>query len=634
MVLQLIGQTPLLLMTVVRRVPSTKDRMKRNHRKAEMERTLASQKSCESYHQLGLARCAMSASPHHSSRSPFSLSKVNGLNAPAWAFALSVALLICLPASGQIDNHTSPPATSQPETPLDALGRTTPRGAVLGFLLAARSGDDELAARYLNTRLRGKAAADLAHQLFVVLDRRLPAKLHAISDKPEGSLSDPLRPDEELVGTISGGKGNVDITLERVNRGRGETGSIWLFSNKTLDSIPDLYEEVNVISVEEILPAFLMNRFAGVALYEWLIVLVGIPLFFLVAEMLNRLFGPLVGSWRRRLRKRPDLPDLAVLPIPIRFLLLAAVILWLLTKFNLPLLARQFWSSLASILAIAGCVWLVILVNGLLEKYVSRFLPWRNLSGATLMLRLVRRLADVLVVFVGLLVTLYHFGVNPTAALAGLGVGGIAVALAAQKTLENVIAGVSLIFDRAISVGDMVKVGDTQGTVDDIGFRSTRLRTLDRTVVSVPNGQIANLSLENFSVRDKFWIHPILSLRYSTTSPQMHVVLESIRKLLRENQSVEANSIRVRFLRFGSYSLDVEVFAYAKAHDWSQFLELQEDLLLGIMQCIESAGVQIALPSQSVFLASNSLETESETQGTISTHALSDKTIEPKAKSA
>jgi MscS family membrane protein len=574
----------------------------------------------------------MTANPQHPSRSPLSFLRVNGLQVRAGARALSVALLLCLPVSGQVDTHTSPPAAPQPETHQDPLGRTTPRGTVLGFLLAGRSGDDELAARYLNTGLRGKPAADLAHQLFVVLDRRLPAKLHAISDKPEGSLSDPLRPDEELVGTVSGNSGNVDITLEQVNRGRGEPGAIWLFSSKTLDSIPDLYQEVNVISVEQVLPSFLVNhRFAGVPLFQLFAVLVGIPLFFLVTSWLDRLSGPLVGTWRRRLRKRPDLPDLAVLPIPVRFLLLAAIILWLLTKLNLPLLARQFWSSVASILTIAGCVWLAILINGRLEKHVSRFLPWRNLSGATLMLRFGRRLVDVLVVFVGLLVTLYHFGVNPTAALAGLGVGGIAVALAAQKTLENVIAGVSLIFDRAMSVGDMVKVGDTQGTVDDIGFRSTRLRTLDRTVVTVPNGQIAVLSLENFSVRDKFWLHPILSLRYSTTSPQMLDVLESIRRLLRENKSVEANSIRVRFLRFGSYSLDVEVFAYAKAYDWSQFLELQEGLLLGIMKCIESAGVQIALPSQSVFLASNSPATEPETHGMISTPALNDKTIEPTA---
>jgi MscS family membrane protein len=530
---------------------------------------------------------------------------------------------------GQDVSAAPPQAAPQPEIPPDPLGRSTPRGTVLGFLLADRSGDDEAAAKYLNTRLRGKAAAELAHQLFVVLDRRLPAKLHALSDKPEGSVSDPLKPDQELVGTIKSDNGNIDITLERVKRGHGEPGTIWLFSSETLDAVPALYEEVNVISVEKVLPPFVVNnRVFGIPLFQWLALLLGIPLFFLVTEALDRLSRPLVGSWRRQLRKRPDLMDFGILPIPIRFLLLAGIIQWLLTKFSLPLLARQFWSSVASILTIGGCVWLVILVNGRLEKYISSFLPWRNFSGATLMLRLVRRLVDVLVVFVGLLVTLYHFGVNPTAALAGLGVGGIAIALAAQKTLENVIGGMSLIFDRAMSVGDMIKVGETQGTVDDIGFRSTRLRTLDRTVVSVPNGQIANLTLENFSVRDKFWLHPILTLRQSTTATQMHAVLESIRNLLEESMSVETNSIRVRFLRFGSYSFDVEVYAYVRARDWNQFLELQEGLFLGIMKCIEAAGAEIALPSQSLFLTNTSTSIQPETNGTFKTATPEDKTTD------
>ena len=199
------------------------------------------------------------------------------------------------------------------------------------------------------------------------------------------------------------------------------------------------------------------------------------------------------------------------------------------------------------------------------------------------MLRLARRTIDGLAIFVGVLATLYHFGANPTAALAGLGVGGIAVALAAQKTLENVIGGVSLIFDQAVGVGDFLKVGDTLGTVDDIGLRSTRIRTLDRTVVTVPNGQIANMSLENLSLRDKFWFHPILSLCYGTNSFQIHVVLEGVRRLLAENGHVESNPVHVRFLRFGPSSLDVEIFAYVLADDWNQFLEIQETLLLRIM---------------------------------------------------
>src|SRR5438552_11371261 len=172
--------------------------------------------------------------------------------------------------------------------------------------------------------------------------------------------------------------------------------------------------------------------------------------------------------------------------------------------------------------------------------------------------------------------TRLRFGVNPTAALAGLGVGGIGVALAAQKTLENVIGGISLIADQAVPVGDILKLGDISGTVEDVGLRSTRIRTLERTLVSLPNGQIANMKLETISVRDKFWFHPVIGLRYETTPVQLRTILSNFRESLRRHPNVDPSSVRVRFIRFGAFSLDVDIFAYASADDWSNFLEIQE----------------------------------------------------------
>jgi len=515
------------------------------------------------------------------------------------ACLLSLGFLLCLSASAQLHKPAPVPAPAQPEVPKDPLGRTTPRGTVFGFLVAARNGEDELASQYLNTRLRGNAAAVLAHQLFVVLDRRLPPRLNQLSDLPEGSLSNPMKPDQDFVGTIKGDNENVDIIVERINGGK--SGSVWLFSSKTLDSIPGLYAEVNLVSVENVLPKFFTNtRLAGIALFEWLATLVGMPMVYFVTFILSRLLRRLTGPLRRRLYRRPDLPDVDLLPIPARLLVLALIIHWTNSRVTLPLLARQFWSSTATVITIAACVWLLILFASWGEEHARRLLRDRNLTGATSTLRLMRWVVDLVIIFAGVFVTLHYFGVNPTATLAGLGVGGIAVAFAAQKTLENIIGGVSLIFDKAVRVGDFLKVGDAMGTVEDIGLRSTRIRTLERTVVSVPNGQIANMTLENFSSRDKFWLHSILALRYGTTSPQMSTVLEGIRSLLEKGRYLESASVRVRFLRFGPSSLDVEIYAYVFARDWNQFLEIQERLLLRVMDCIGSSGVQFAFPPQTI----------------------------------
>jgi len=273
-------------------------------------------------------------------------------------------------------------------------------------------------------------------------------------------------------------------------------------------------------------------------------------------------------------------------------------------------LTRQFWSGVSGVITIATCVWLVLLLNGWVEGLSRRRLERRGVQGAVSILRLIRRTVDLFVLFGGALILLTYFNVNVTAALAGLGVGGIAVALAAQKTLENVIGGVSIIADQVVRVGTFVKVGATMGTVEDIGLRSTRIRTMDRSLVSIPNGQISNERLEDMSSRDKFWLHPVLSLRYETTASQMRSVLGAIRNLLLEHPRVEQDSVRVRFLGFGSSSLDVEVFAYVSVFDFGSFLEIQEELLLRIMDAVQAAGTRMALPSQTTYVASAPLGEE------------------------
>ena len=276
------------------------------------------------------------------------------------------------------------------------------------------------------------------------------------------------------------------------------------------------------------------------------------PSLYLLLGLISRLLGKVAGYVIRHWAKRPDHPDPKVIPPPVRFLIVAGCIYAALEVVNVSLLARQIGSICQIILVTVAFVWLAILLNGRCEAYLRKRMAAKGRLASTVVLRPARRIMDLLIIVVGVVFALPHFGFNPTAALAGLGVGGIAIALAAQKTLENVIGGASLIMDEAVRLGDFLKVGDVQGTVEEIGLRSTRVRTLKRTLVTIPNSQMASLMLENFSARDSFWLRHILSLEYETTTSSLNSLITDVRNLLDRDPRVLPGSPRVRFLAFSN----------------------------------------------------------------------------------
>ncbi len=366
---------------------------------------------------------------------------------------------------------------------------------------------------------------------------------------------------------------------------RGSAASVWLFSRRTLDAIPDVYAEIDLISIDTYLPGFMTHRprIFGVRAVVWLCVLLIVPV------------------WYR-------LTGFVKLPSVLRVLTLALVIYWVVPSVDFPLRERQLWTTVAALLVLVSGVWLLLHLNDYGARYVTRHFRNASLFEVASLVRLGHRIADVFAVVLGLLVALRYFGMDPTAALAGLGIGGIAVALAAQKTLENVIGGLSLIFDKAVRVGDVLKVGDAAGTVgvvDSIGLRSTRIRTTARTILTVPNGQIANVSLETLSARDMCLFLHTLGLRFETTSVQIRKVIEGIRDKLASHPAVDASTVRVRLIRFAPSSLDIEVFAYVLTGDWPRFLEIQEQLLVSIMDVVERAGTSLAFPTQTLHLSNS-----------------------------
>ena len=487
--------------------------------------------------------------------------------------------------------------------PADPLGRETPYGTVTGFLKAADQGNYQLAASYFQLPRRKPSARDetTARELKAVLNHNYFGSLDQISRDPDGNIGDGFPPDRESIGKART-VGGLTLELELVRVSDPKVGKIWLFSAGTVRQVADFYERMPFVALQKDLPNWL-NRtqvFSLTAL-ELVLFLIAIPIAWIVARLL--LF---VASWAvsRYLSRfvRPGWRQKGILTrTPLR-LAIIAVFHYLLVSPVLPLLYEQYYGRLVRILFVIALYWLISSITNEAVGRIETRLPASRRASIHSLLMLGGRLWKILVALVLLLIVLKSFGFDVNSALAGIGIGGIALGLGAQKTLENLFGGVSILSDGALRVGDFCKVGDQIGTVEDIGLRSTRIRTLARTVLSIPNGALAAGNLENFAGRDKVFMHPVLSLRYETAADQMRYVIVRIREVLSQDPRVETGTLRVRFIRFGNSSLDVEVFAYILTRDYSEFLAIQEELFLRIMDVVEEAGTGFAFPSQTTYL--------------------------------
>ncbi len=218
---------------------------------------------------------------------------------------------------------------------------------------------------------------------------------------------------------------------------------------------------------------------------------------------------------------------------------------------------------------------------------------------------LVRIGTRILAFLAGVLIIIYslrQLGADMVPLLAGLGVGGLAIALAAQRTFANFIGSLILYANKPVRVGDFCRYGDQIGTVEHIGLLATRIRSLERTIVTVPNAEFSEMKLDNFAVRDQRLLKTVLQLRYETTPEQMRYVLARLRELLLGHPKVTPTPARVRFVSYGAYSKDVEVFAYLDCEDQDTFLAIQEDILLRMEDIVNEAGSGFAFPSQTAYL--------------------------------
>lgn len=526
--------------------------------------------------------------------------------------AFLLLFTVATAAWAQIPGATSAtPAEGTAEKAKDPLGRDTPQGLVSGLISALGAEDYERAVRFFERDKLvagvGRSAlsgADLARRFQEMLDRAgsviTPAELSA---DPEGRVDDGLAENLDPFGSLKMPNGETKPLLaKRVER---DGKQMWLVSTETLADIQSLASTsaANGASSTPLIDWFPAGPSVfGAPISHWAALVVVLCISFAIAWVLTAARGVFVMLVKRFYGESKLTRFVNASAAPARLLITAIIFGIVIHSTGVSVLARYYAMFLTQIVGWFAVVWLLWRIADAGADFALGQMSRRGQLTAYSAVSFLNRAFKVLLAVLFIAALLHAFGVNVTTGLAALGIGGLAIALGAQKLFENLIGSLSVIADRPVRIGDFCRFGETLGTVEDIGIRSTRIRTLSRTVLTVPNGEFAALHIENYTQRDRFWFHPTLNLRYETSTDQIRYLLQELRAVLYAHPKVDPDPARVRLVALAAYSIDLEIFAYVHAHDYQEFLEIQEDLLLRCMEIVEKSGTGFAFPSQTLYL--------------------------------
>lgn len=493
------------------------------------------------------------------------------------------------------------PSLAPSNVPTDPLGRNTPSNSVLGFLKAATTGDYSIAAQYLqmNAAHRQSEGEQTASKLKFVLDKAFTGN-YSRFNTPEGTPQEGVPLGHQKLGTMSAGDVDVDLDLVRVSD--PNAGKIWLISADTLARLPELYDQVQARQVESELPGFFVrHQLDGMPLWQWIALLIATPVAAGLGWLILAVMGIPLRWWGRR-HGQMDAANWRSVSGPAWLLTGTLIHRAFVIYLRMPLLLRHYYFQITSIALILSATWIFWrVVRWSLNRVRLRALAHGHIGTGSLILLGERILKAVIFAF-GVLAILGNLGFNMSTALAGLGISGLVIGFGAQKTIENLFGGVSVMGDEVFRVGDVCRFGDRTGVVEDIGLRSTRIRTEDRTLLAIPNGTVATINLENLSRRDKILFKTNLSLRSETRADHLRFILAEVRRLLYSHPKVEGSTVRVRLTDIAGAAPNIEVFAYILTQDFNEFAAIREDILLRMMDIVDTSGSGLALPSQTLYL--------------------------------
>jgi len=523
---------------------------------------------------------------------------------------LLLVLALALPThAGMAMAAQDPPEEGQSADPdvvegvvfKDNLGRDTPRSSFVGFLNATEKFDFADAVNFMDLRnlpyeTRKVDSEELARQLDFVIKRGMKINVDQLSRKVTGQVVDGLPDYRDELGRLVDDGEELVLFMQRVPG--LDDHFIWKISNASIAHVPVLYDHFSYPDwVENIRLRFPPDSaFFGIELFKWVIILgvalISAPIFWLIGFILSWLISKPGAPLHRSVRRLFTRP----LPIFSVGLLTSS----LLKELGLGATAQRIIEAQTLMTIIA--VWIIFsLIDLAREKRRQKFIA-QGRSDAHILGRPMANALKLFTLLVATLIWLSNAGINITTLLAGLGVGGIALALALQKPIEDLLGAVSLYSQQPMTTGDLCKYGTIFGRIVEIGLRTTRIRTLNDTLVSVPNCIIAHGAIENYSAREKMLYHPELPLRYDTSSEQMQTIIDGINTMAREHEKVIDSSVRIRFTEFAENAMIIKARIYVDESNFSGYLKVVDDLNMAIMNIVQDAGAHFAQGAKTIML--------------------------------
>ncbi len=527
-------------------------------------------------------------------------------------FALSFSQLLC--AQGQqstkislhdILNEDVQPKNITPDNelfieknvPEDKFRRGQPRSSFKGFLYAVKKQDYATAINYIDYRNLPSDVIDigkeeLARQLYVILSRTVWVDINSISDLPQGNLNQKNVPNyRELFGRINTKNGSVPLYLQRVPR-KEDRVKIWKISNSTVEKIPALTLEYSYTPLGEWLSKNLpLMDFLGVKLWQWFYYLYMIFIFFIIAKFTTVSFSYIL----KRIKPNVLSDTQQFIKKPLTLLLTVILLRLFMPEANSTHESKAVAEG-ATLLTIAW-LWVIFHFIDLMKINLATRFTNKNRPLAVSLLRPASTVAKSIITIITVLIWLENMGFSATTIVAGLGVGGIAIALAAQKTVENIIGAITLYTSAPVKIGDFCRFGNYLGVVEEIGLRATRIRTLDRTVIYIANAKFIDMEIENFSERERMAFRPKIYLMPTSTKANIDALLKSLRQYFSDIDMLSTEPQRVHLKACTYKGIELNILLYVKTTNFDVYLNEINQINLTILSLLEQHNCQLQVIS-------------------------------------